>query len=154
MAWVRGSDSRPMAARWQEVASELIAHGGNPISPISEQNIYDMQIELSRKRPPIVDDQAVRVAGRELFDLRHRYQRSVLRVVQLQGRLASCANDPIHRLLNDVPHEWAVDLPREIADTPYNATAGEVRRAVGQAAPRVLAVEALQNSTRASAQRR
>jgi hypothetical protein len=147
MTWVRGSgDTRPLAVRHREVATEMIAYGETPIVPVSEQSIYDMQILLNRKRPVVVDDEALKNAGREHFNLRCRYQRTVLEIVRLQSGLSHSVGEWVHRLLGDIPPGFNREWPRELPDTAHDATASEVRRAVGEALPRVLAAEALRDA--------
>ena len=48
-----------------------------------------------------------------------------------------------HRLLDDIPRNWNVDLPRVLPDTPYGTPAAVVRQEITAIMPSVLAAEAL-----------
>jgi hypothetical protein len=144
MAWHTG-DSRPLAVRYAETASELARLGEAPLYPQTEANLYEMVQIVSRKRPVVVDDEALRAAGRIHFDLRHRYQRTVLEIERLQGRLSSVVNHWTHRLLNDAPRGWDIQLAKQLPDTAHDATSAEVRQEVGRITPIVLATEALRD---------
>jgi hypothetical protein len=144
MAWHTG-DSRPLAVRYAECAAELARLGEAPLYPQTEANLYEMVQIVSRKRPVVVDDPALAVAGRLHFDLRHRYMRCVLEIEKLQSRLTGVVGYWVHRLLNDVPSNWNANLRRQLPDTDTSATAIEVRQDVGRITPIVLATEALRD---------
>ena len=143
-AWHTG-DSRPLSVRYAECAAELQRLGEAPLYPQTEANLYEMVQIVSRKQPPIIDDAALRAAGRIHFDLRHRYQRCVLEIERLQSRLASVVNHWTHRLLNDAPPRWNIQLAKQLPDTAHNATSAEVRQEIGRITPIVLGAEALRD---------
>lgn len=143
-AWVHGS-SEPLRARYDATARELLAHGHQPEYPVTEAAHFRNLALLDRiKPPPAQNDEALRAAGREHFNLRVRYRHAALEVIRLQGRLSSCVDDWVDRLLGDIPRGWDVNLVRELEDTDANASAADVRRAITKALPAVLPAEALQ----------
>jgi hypothetical protein len=149
-AWLRGSDTRPLVARYEETARELIALGAQPETPMTEQAHFNNASVLERIRPQPAHDAALSAAGREFFDLQCRYRRAVLRIVALQARLKGSVNSWQHRLIGDVPSGWDTDLRREIPDTSDRCSAREVRAAIGKVMPSVLAVEALRDGLEAA----
>ena len=79
-AWHSG-DSRPLRARYEEVATELTALGRTPETPITEQALFDIRTGLETVRPQLArDDPALRAAGAELYALRNRYRIAAAKV--------------------------------------------------------------------------
>ena len=142
--WHRSpADERPLQVRWQEAARAIEALGGAPTYPISEENVFAMKQAALVRQPIIADDPALAAVNREHFELRHRYQRAVIAIIDLQRRVPGALADWRHRLLDDIPRNWNVDLPRVLRDTEYGTPAAVVRKEITAIMPSVLAAEAL-----------
>jgi hypothetical protein len=138
-------DNRPLADRWNEAAAALRKIGGAPEFPISEPAVWRMRCAVAAAAP-VVDDPALRAVNVEHFDLHHRYMRAAIAVAALQRKMSGAVNDWIHRLLGDVPENWNIDLPRELPNnTSYESSIRDVRAAVVEIMPTVLAAEGLQS---------
>lgn len=143
-AWHTG-DTRSLSVRFDEACSQMAQLGQAPLFPKTEQNLFEMLAIVARSRPIVVDDEQLRVAGRLHFDLRHRYQRTVLEIEKLQNKLAGSVGYWVHRLLADVPKGWNTELAKQLPDTAHDASSAQVRQEIGRITPIVLGAEALRD---------
>jgi hypothetical protein len=94
--------------------------------------------------PVAPDDPARREASAEVTALRDRYRIAARNIEVLQRRLESRINDPIHRLLRDIPEGWNRHVdPELLRETDWTNTAREVRAEATRMVPLVIEVEDL-----------
>jgi hypothetical protein len=146
VAWSDSSgDTRPLQARYDDVAAKLRAMGGAPTVPVTEANLFEMKRQLIELAPVPTYDPARSQACDELGILCDRYNVAVRNIEIAQRHLESRIGEKIHRLLGDISNNWNVkpaDKLRHGVDY-QNTTAEEARAAYTRAIPAVLAVEEL-----------
>jgi hypothetical protein len=125
-AWIRqDGDPRPLQARWEDASAQLAKLGGSPVVPASEIGIQEMQASIRRI-------EGERRAAAEPFDERRRAARAAFRdacwnfrhvhtaTAECQQRLRRYANDPIYRLLFDMPEVLREPTPpQSLLDAQY-----------------------------------
>jgi hypothetical protein len=62
-----------------------------------------MRQELAKLQPPVVYDKDRIAASHELDALLDRYRLAAINVEKIQRGMERWTNDPIHRLLHDIP---------------------------------------------------
>jgi hypothetical protein len=141
MAWST-SDHRPIEERWQQASAQLISLGLQPPYPISETNYANMLVQIRQRAPVLRDDPLFREASRELSNLENRYRSAWREIRDLQNKLRRSVDSDVHRLLGDVPTNWAHDFPDADGFGLNNCTSNsEARQAIQAMLPHVLAIE-------------
>jgi transposase len=144
-AWSRTGYIFSLEERWDAAVERLrkISPGASVGGPRTEIALDQIEAEIVRlTKPPPADASALAAASQELSDLKLRYHRVWISVRELQLQLRRPALDPIHKILDDLPHGWAEDVGAAIDMTwPGYRTAREARAAVAELLPRVLRLE-------------
>jgi hypothetical protein len=151
-AWHDSSgDIRSLEVRWNEAAARMRAAGLSPTVPISEPSLFSMRQQLAKLQPPPVNDPDRNAAFHELEALLTRYKTAAMNIEKLQRGMQRWANDPIHRLLRDIPDDCdqkiKPELPRNV---DWQSSTGEVRARCTVIIPAVLFVEELRNKLQAA----
>jgi hypothetical protein len=107
VAWSDSSgDTRDLTTRWNEAAAKMRAAGMSPTVPISEPSLFQMRQQLAKLHPPPVNDPDRSAASHELEALLNRYRIAATNIEKMQrGGMEQWANEPIHRLLGDIPFQ-------------------------------------------------
>jgi hypothetical protein len=107
-----------------------------------------MRQELAKLQPPVVYDKDRIAASHELDALLDRYRIPAVNIEKMQrGGIERWANEPIHRLLGDIPfQDWDCqlkpELPRNVDGT---SATDEIRARATTIIPIVLAAEEMRN---------
>jgi hypothetical protein len=145
VAWHDSSgDTRSLETRWNEAAAKMRAAGLVPTVPISEPSLFQMRQQLAKLQPPPVNDPDRSAASHELSALLDRYRIAATNIEKLQRGMEHWINEPIHRLLHDIPdgcdQQIKPELPRNV---DWTSTTSEIRARATTIIPMVLAAEEL-----------
>jgi hypothetical protein len=101
---------------------------------------------LKAAAQPTIDDPIAREARHELYGLMGRFRAAAAGIEMAQRLLKFRINEPVHRLLNDIPPNWDRNVGRElVSPIDRQSPLPAIRKAIDEATPLVRDVEDLRS---------